>query len=84
MASPSKNEGETLKKVISVTPINLVPKALVPLRFLDGVVKKTLEPFAIRWWLPFSRKGKKGKGETSGGDTFTATAVTVHGHHNWT
>jgi hypothetical protein len=47
MDSTSKNEGETLKKVISVTPIYLVPKALVPIRFLDGVVKIP-EAFAIR------------------------------------
>jgi hypothetical protein len=39
-----------LKKVISVTPIHLVPKAFVPLLFLDGVVKIP-EDFAIRWRL---------------------------------
>ncbi len=40
-----------LKKVISVTPIYLVPKTLVPLRFLDGVVKIP-ESSVIRWWRP--------------------------------
>jgi hypothetical protein len=50
-----------LKKVISVTPIYLVPKAFVPLLFLDGVVKIP-EAFAIRWWmdvLKFKRRKKK-------------------------